>query len=44
MKKYTNLVMEVCYFKEEDVVRTSGETYFENELPIVPLLDVVRAE
>ena len=36
MKKYINPILEISLLQVEDVLRTSGETYFENELPLVP--------
>lgn len=38
MKKYINPTLEVLYLNEEDVIRTSGNGYYANELPIVPFV------
>lgn len=35
MKKYVSFVMDIVEFSQGDCIRTS-ESYFENELPLVP--------
>lgn len=35
-KEFEKIQLTVVKFEEADVIRTSGETYFENELPLAP--------
>ena len=40
MKKYIGLKCEIVFFDKQDVITQSsitGNTYFDNELPIVPI-------
>lgn len=39
MKKYVNPVVDILHFSQEDCIRTSGDSYFDNELPVVPFFE-----
>lgn len=37
MKEYIGVQFKIVFFEMEDIITESGDVYFDNELPMVPI-------